>query len=241
MKGKVLKILLVVETIVIALGLFCFCVLTHKNTELFRENSPNGECVLYIEEIGMSDWPFGADHLEITLYKNTSPDQSVSFGVDVRNDGAHNYEITWLDDGVQIALNGEEQPTTYYILPFKTLDKTENVQESTMSEEAQLTGEETTEEHEIYIPSRDEVLYARDVVLEGMTQEQIDKLTENIKIANLAMENAYLNENIFSKLDDKDSFCWNYFDDKGEIQIGWEYDGEYDEIKNYNVIKYKNI
>ncbi len=85
------------------------------------------------------------------------------------------------------------------------------------------------------------MLYARDVVLEGMTQEQIDKLTENIKIANLAMENAYLNENIFSKLDDKDSFYWNYFDDKGEIQIGWEYDGEYDEIKNYNVIKYKNI
>ncbi len=232
MKGKVLKILPVVETIVIALGLFwfCFCVLTNKNTELFRENSPNGEYVLYIEEIGTSDWPFDADHLEITLYKNTSPDQSVSFGVDVRNDGAHDYEIAWLDNGVQIALNGEEQPTTYYILPFKTLDKTENVQESTMSE-AQLTGEETTEEHEIYIPSRDEVLSAGDVVLEGMTQEQIDSLTENIKIANLTMENAYLNENIFSKLGDKDSLYWNYFDEKGEIQIGWEYDGEYDEIQ----------
>ena len=33
------------------------------------------------------------------------------------------YEIEWLDDGVQIILSGEEQPTAYYILPYKTLEE----------------------------------------------------------------------------------------------------------------------
>ena len=40
------------------------------------------------------------------------------------NDGARGeYEIEWLDDGVQIILSGEEQPTAYYILPYKTLEE----------------------------------------------------------------------------------------------------------------------
>lgn len=42
----------------------------------------------------------------------------------VANDGARGeYEIEWLDDGVQIVLSGEEQPTAYYILPYKTLEE----------------------------------------------------------------------------------------------------------------------
>ena len=42
----------------------------------------------------------------------------------VANDGARGeYEIEWLDDGVQIILLGEEQPTAYYILPYKTLEE----------------------------------------------------------------------------------------------------------------------
>ena len=95
---------------------------SNKNTELFREYSPNGEYVLYITEIGTPAWPFGADRVRITLYESESPDQSVSFMADVRNDGARaGYEVTWLDDGVQIALSGEEQLTSYYVLPFQTL------------------------------------------------------------------------------------------------------------------------
>ena len=47
-----------------------------------------------------------------------------SFKADVANDGARGeYEIEWLDDGVQIILSGEEQPTAYYILPYKTLEE----------------------------------------------------------------------------------------------------------------------
>ena len=42
---------------------------------------------------------------------------------------------------------------------------------------------------------------------------------ENIKVANQRMESAYLNENIFEKLEDTESLYWNYFDEKGDIPI----------------------
>lgn len=71
----------------------------------------------------------------------------------------------------------------------------------------------------------------RELVLEGMTDEEAERLTENIKVANLRLESAYLNDNIFEKLSDKDSLYWNYFDQKGDIQIGWSYDDDYSAIK----------
>ena len=89
----------------------------------------------------------------------------------------------------------------------------------------------TDEAIEIHIPSKEEVLAMREQVLEGMSVEEIDRLTENIKVANLRLESAYLNDNIFEKLSDKDSLYWNYFDQKGEIQIGWSYDGSYSDMK----------
>lgn len=100
--------------------------------------------------------------------------------------------------------------------------------ESQMDETQQFTAiEENVSGNitEIYIPSKEEVLAMREQVLEGMSQEEIDRLTENIKIANLQMERAYLNENIFDKLSDPESPYWNYFDQTGEIQLGWWYNG----------------
>ena len=35
------------------------------------------------------------------------------------------------------------------------------------------------------------------------------------------MESAYLYDDIFGKLSDENSLYWNYFDEKGDIQIGW--------------------
>ena len=67
---------------------------------------------------------------------------------------------------------------------------------------------------EMYVPSKEEVQNLREHVLEGMTDEEIERLTENIKVANLRLEAAYLNDNIFDKLSDKDSLYWNYFDKK---------------------------
>lgn len=77
---------------------------------------------------------------------------------------------------------------------------------------------------QIEAPSKEQVLAMRETVLEGMTEEEIERLTENIKVANLRLEAAYLNKNIFEKLSDKDSTYWNYFDQKGDIEI--EQNGE---------------
>lgn len=74
-------------------------------------------------------------------------------------------------------------------------------------------------ESEVTAPTKEEVLAARELVLEGMSKEEIDRLKENIKIANLQMERAYLYDDIFDKLEDPESLYWNYFDNKGEIQI----------------------
>lgn len=97
--------------------------------------------------------------------------------------------------------------------------QTETLWESTAPDAAQAEESALMQK-----PSKDEVLAARELALEGMTDEEIDRLTENIKVANQRMERAYLNDNIFDKLSDKDSLYWNYFDQKGDIQIGWAYD-----------------
>lgn len=109
------------------------------------------------------------------------------------------------------------------------------IQQDTMteseSENAIADTTTTNDDTEIQVPSKEEVLAMRELVLEGMTDEETERLTENIKVANLQLESAYLNDNIFEKLSDKDSLYWNYFDQKGDIQIGWSYDGNYSDIK----------
>ena len=128
MKTKLLKVLLIVETAIIAIPLFgfCFSLITYKDKELFRETSPNGDYVLYIRELGEPDWPFGADHLRVTLFENNKNQYyyyRVSFHADVSNDGAPaDFEVEWMKDSVQVILKGSEQPDAYYILPFRTLE-----------------------------------------------------------------------------------------------------------------------
>ncbi|MDE6924482.1 MAG: YARHG domain-containing protein [Acetatifactor sp.] len=81
-------------------------------------------------------------------------------------------------------------------------------------------------------PAKEEVLAMREQVLEGMSAEEIKRLTENIKVANQRMESAYLYDSLFEKLEDKDSLYWNYFDEKGDIQVGWTFDGSYQEMRS---------
>lgn len=125
MKQRILKILLLIETLIIVSVVLwgCFTFMNSKTTELLRETSPDGNYLLIIQELGTPDWPFGADHLKISLYEqNAEPRYRVSFQADISNDGCTaSYEIEWLEDSVQIALIGSEQPTAYYVLPFKTL------------------------------------------------------------------------------------------------------------------------
>lgn len=153
MKRNTLLVLLLIETTVIILGLIQSCTGNSKDekeessdyisyiyennleersieNELFRELSPDGNYTLSITEVIPPDFPFGKDHLKITLFETISENErqrvcySASFTADVANDGARaGYEVEWLEDGVQIALSGSEQPTAYYVLPFKTLDE----------------------------------------------------------------------------------------------------------------------
>ncbi|MBQ7781116.1 MAG: hypothetical protein IJ405_03740 [Lachnospiraceae bacterium] len=89
---------------------------------------------------------------------------------------------------------------------------------------------EVADTTEVVAPSAEEVYAMRTDVLAGMTAEEVERLKENIKVANLAMERAYLNDNLFERLSDTENLYWNYIDQKGDIQIGWALSGdvEYD-------------
>ena len=79
-----------------------------------------------------------------------------------------------------------------------------------------------------FVPTKDDVLDARAQALEGMSPEQIKWLNTVIWAANWQLENGYLNHDIFGRLSDPNSLEWNYFDQTGEIHIGWFYDGSLD-------------
>ena len=108
-----------------------------------------------------------------------------------------------------------------------TTDEKNTSAETEISTETESNDEKTEEEDsEPEPPEREEVLAARELALEGISEEEAERLTENIKTANLVLEQAYMYDNIFGKLEDKDSLYWNYFDQTGEIQIGWAYEGD---------------
>lgn len=88
-----------------------------------------------------------------------------------------------------------------------------------------------TIEDSVQIPTKDLVYEKREEVLEGMSEEEIYRLRENIKMLNLDYEHKHLYDNFFERIKDPKDLYWNYVDTAGEIQIGWAYDGEerYDE------------
>lgn len=103
--------------------------------------------------------------------------------------------------------------------------------EDNMETESDIIIEEETVENnemqaELTAPTKEEVLAMRELVLTGMSEDEKERLTENIKVANLTMESAYIDEDIFGKLEDKESPYWQYFDQKGDIQLGWWYNQE---------------
>ena len=106
------------------------------------------------------------------------------------------------------------------------------IEEEIQDREKKESREAENNKAELIAPTKEEVLAARDRVLEGMSAEETERLKENIKVANLQMESAYLNDNIFKELEDTESLYWKYFDEKGEIQTGWVYDGGYPEMKS---------
>ena len=88
------------------------------------------------------------------------------------------------------------------------------------------TGAETTEapqNSQDAAPTEQDVLALRRAVEAGMTQEEIARLTEVIRQANLWREQRYIWEDIFgwNRLGDPENLMWNCFDQTGEIKIGW--------------------
>lgn len=94
---------------------------------------------------------------------------------------------------------------------------------------------EKQDDETIKVPLKEEILEKRQSCLNGMSEEEITRLAENIKTANLQLEYGYLNDKLFERLEDKDDLYWNYIDEKGDIIIGYtEEDGEQEPIVVYN-------
>lgn len=89
-------------------------------------------------------------------------------------------------------------------------------------------------------PSKEQVMEMRASCLAGMTDEEVDRLCENIKVANLTLEKAYFYDNLFERLSDSDNLYWNYIDEKGDIIIGYESEGG-EPITTYNRFNSRNF
>jgi len=70
--------------------------------------------------------------------------------------------------------------------------------------------EPSTAPVKVAAPREERVLRAREQALEGMMPEQIERLNEVIKTANLWLEQEYMYNNIFEKLSDPRDLSWNY-------------------------------
>lgn len=88
--------------------------------------------------------------------------------------------------------------------------------------------EPTTEPTPRPAPTETEVLEMREQVLQGMSEEEIQRLTNIITQSNRWWEGEYFYSNIFEQLSDPQSPTWNYFQETGDIDIGWAYDGSLD-------------
>ncbi|RDY28293.1 hypothetical protein [Lachnotalea glycerini] len=105
----------------------------------------------------------------------------------------------------------------------------EQTKEADTQEQAVTNQEDTNEENSVSeesAPNKETVLKMREIALSGMTDEQIESMTERVKSANLSLENGIMFDNLIEQLSDSDSLMWNYLEQTGEIQIGWAFDTE---------------
>lgn len=97
-----------------------------------------------------------------------------------------------------------------------------------VKENSEMTQQESMvdDKEEVVTPTEAEVLAMRNVVLENMAEDDITRLKNVVKKANLAMERDYLYGNKLEHMEDPESLTWNYIDELGEIHIGWAYNTE---------------
>jgi hypothetical protein len=84
---------------------------------------------------------------------------------------------------------------------------------------------------DINLPDKEQILSTRAMVQEGMSTDEITRMTEVIKSANLKLEREFMWENLYEQLSDPEHLKWNLLTQTGEVQIGWFYDGNIDQLK----------
>ena len=82
------------------------------------------------------------------------------------------------DSDVTEVETGNESKADYIV------EMTEDIEDSVENVQDTSAGNETSES---IVPTKEQVLAVRENILDGMTTEQIERLTENIKVANIAM------------------------------------------------------
>ncbi len=78
-------------------------------------------------------------------------------------------------------------------------------------------------------PTEAQVLALREQVEAGMTEEETARLHDIMFAANNWFEHEYFYNDLFDHLSDPEDLYWNYFEQTGEIQIGWAVSGSIDQ------------
>jgi len=92
-----------------------------KKTEVAQFQSPDGEYVLYVYQIGEPAWPFGPTDGRFVLKKEKRNVVNLNFAV--ADDGAALHqcnisETVWEEDCVRVYINGSEQEDRLYMLYY---------------------------------------------------------------------------------------------------------------------------
>lgn len=82
------------------------------------------------------------------------------------------------------------------------------------------------ESDELMMPGKKVVMAKREEALEGMTEDEISRMTTFMKDFNLKLEKEIMWNNILVKLSDPDNLNWDLLSKSGEVQTGWAYDLE---------------
>ena len=84
------------------------------------ETSEDNQYTLKIYMIGEPEWPFGATHCRMELFKDSK--RIIKHPIDIYDDGAivheDNFDIKWHEDNVTVTVSGSEQDENRYILSF---------------------------------------------------------------------------------------------------------------------------
>lgn len=93
------------------------------------------------------------------------------------------------------------------------------IEKQPISEDNGALSEASVPEDVPFIPTETDVLALRVMVLEGMSESEIFRLTDFIKAANLRLESAWFYKDIFGQLSDPENVYWTYLTGPGRYRL----------------------